>query len=105
MNNQSNLNSDSVIKADILQYYDMAVKIVWAKPNHRKFFDYLRALTINIRIKTISHFGSSGMFYAFKFNDRCNLEDNINKIVKLLENENIQIKITSSSYCKIIELN
>ena len=88
MTYEETLEFDKFLKDEILQHYDIAVKLIWSIEKHRTIFSYLKSLTMYTRIKTFSHFGSNGIYFAFRFNERDNLDDSINKISKLIENEN-----------------
>ena len=89
MDYQEILLFESTICIDILKHFDIAVKIEWSNSDHRRIFSYLKSLTMYTRIKTFSHFGHYGTFFAFRFNERENLEDSIHKISKLIENESL----------------
>lgn len=71
----------------ILSHYHVAFKIIWANVKHQEIWVYLKSLTMYTRLKTFSHFGPVGIYFAFAFNEEDNLERDINKFRNLFKNE------------------
>lgn len=87
MNYEETLKFDKYLKDEILKHYDIAVRLIWDNDDHRRIFSYLKSLTMYTRVKTFSHFGEQGTYFAFRFNERDDLLCSINKISRLIENE------------------
>lgn len=75
------------IKREILKNFDFAFNIDWKNPHHKQIHTYLTSLTMYFGIKMNGHVADQGSFLAYRFNERTDLLDNINKFRMLFKNE------------------
>lgn len=75
------------MKERILSNFDVALKIDFQNPLHKKIFRYVNSLNMYAWFKLHGSVGGEGSFLMFSFNDRRDLEEKIDTLRTLVRNE------------------
>lgn len=78
---------NNALKSQILSSFDFAFKIDWENPHHKKINKYLTSLTMYFGVKMTSHISTAGSYNAYRFNERTNIDQKVDKFRNLFKNE------------------